>query len=657
MRRSYVWTMLCVLAVIAAPLATQFALPVGVARAEPDAPAAARHDQVVTLSPSGQIIVTDMFPQAGMIAANWNSGADTGWQYIAAGDFRGDGYEQIVAISGSRLKVFDPFAAQAGKTPVTFERTLTNSGMYELITTGDFNRDGKADIAATASSYNPNYTNNLWVYNVSANTTMYSESFAASWQAITTGDFNNDGASDLAMARNPAGNSPFLKVYNGFNWSTIAEQAYSYPWITLEAGRLASTNLPDQLALLRTGVGADLDSLLMFNVYSGGFSDVFPGQNGQWRYSPNFTSLALADLTGSKQDVIFMLRDPVDAGKVSLLMVNPANVPVPGHEIALEPGFYSWKQVRAGDVNGDGRDDIVILRSDRFRAYTQLWQNEGFTEVFGSYRTQPTGSDWPVMVLANLDGPGIPSSPTLTVSPTSLAFNVAWGNPGPQQALTIGNSGAGTIAWTAQVTQGNTWLNLGAFSGTTPGTLFVSVNSVAAGVGTHTGNIRITATTPGTLNTPQDIPVTLTVPDPGFLVYPTQMSLLQQIGAPAVTRQIEIVRPGIPTAWVATALPLSAAARLEEKLANGEAKVTDSGLMIDGVQVSPPTWLEFTPDSGTTRTVMTVNVKAGTPAGTYRGVIVIVAKDPTVTNPVQSIVVDAGVANQLSFTYLPLISR
>ena len=261
------------------------------------------------------------------------------------------------------------------------------------------------------------------------------------------------------------------------------------------------------------------------------------------------------------------------------------------------------------------------------------------------------------MVLANLDGPGIPSSPTLTVSPTSLTYNVAWGSPGPQQALTIGNSGAGTIAWTAQVTQGNTWLNLGAFSGTTPGTLFVSVNSVAAGAGTHTGRIRIIATTPGTLNTPQDVSVTLTVPDPGFIVYPTQTTILQQIGAPAVTRQIEIVRPGIPTAWVATALPLSAAARLEEKLANGEAKVTDSGLMIDGVQVSPPTWLEFTPDSGTTRTVMTVNVKAGTPAGTYRGVIVIVAKDPTVTNPVQSIVVDAGVANQLSFTYLPLISR
>ena len=198
---------------------------------------------------------------------------------------------------------------------MTFERTLTNSGSYELITTGDFNRDGKDDIAATASSYNPSYTDNLWVYNVSANSTMYFESFAAPWQAITTGDFNNDGASDLAMVRNPAGNSPYLKVYNGFDWSTIAEGAFGYPWITLEAGRLASPNLPDQLALLRSGVGSDLDSLLMFNVYYGGFSDVFPGQNGQWRYYPYFTSLALADLAGTNQDEIFMLRDPIDAGR------------------------------------------------------------------------------------------------------------------------------------------------------------------------------------------------------------------------------------------------------------------------------------------------------------------------------------------------------
>ena len=232
MRRSFVWTMLCVLVVIAAPLATQFALPVGVARAEPDAPAAVHHDEVVVLSPNGQIIVKDVFPQSGMIVANWNSGADTGWQYIAAGDFRGDGYEQIVAISGGRLKVFDPFAVQAGKTPVTFERTLDKSGSYELITTGDFNRDGKADIAATASSYNPNYASNLWVYNVSANTVLrYDGPFAVQWQAITAGDFNNDGASDLAMARNRAG-QPVLA--QGLQWLRLVDYCRRDFWLSVD---------------------------------------------------------------------------------------------------------------------------------------------------------------------------------------------------------------------------------------------------------------------------------------------------------------------------------------------------------------------------------------------------------------------------------------
>ena len=77
-------------------------------------------------------------------------------------------------------------------------------------------------------------------------------------------------------------------------------------------------------------------------------------------------------------------------------------------------------------------------------------------------------------------------------------------------------------------------------------------------------------------NSPQYIPVSLTVSDPGFVVYPTQTTIWQKIGAAAVTREIEIVRPSTPTAWVATALPLSAAAGLEEKLASGEAKVTET---------------------------------------------------------------------------------
>ena len=475
MRRSFIWTFLCVLTLIVAPLASQFALPVGVARAEPDAPAAVHHDEVVTLSPNGQIIVTDVFPQPGMVPANWNSDVDVNWQYIAAGDFRDDGYEQIVAISGGRLKVFDPFAVAAGKTKVTFECPVAAGWNYELVATGDFNRDGKDDIAATASYGS---TTTLWVYNVSSascNPPMYTTSFGAPWHAITAGDFNNDGASDLAMVRQPT----YIKVYSGLDWSTMVEGTVSnYPYITLAAGRLSSPNLPDQLALLRTGVEAKLDSLLMFNVSSySGFSDVFPGQSGNFRYDPNFTSLALGNLTASPQQLIFMLRDSQAYGKTGLLMVNPAGLYVRPFEIGFAD-YWAWKQVRTGDMDGDGLSEVVILSAARLWVFTHPQVDDNYREILGSYRLPSPGADWPVMVLANLDGPGVLATPTLSVTPASLSFNLEFGATSPPTHLTITNTGAGSsFPWQAQVTEGSDWLQIDTAQGTTPGQVNVSVKT------------------------------------------------------------------------------------------------------------------------------------------------------------------------------------
>jgi len=759
MRHSF-WRMaLCALALIVLSLPPAPAVPVDVAHAEPAAPAGYRHDQVVTLSTAGQIIVTDVVPQPGMVVANWNSGSDTGWEYIAAGSFKGDGHESIAAIGGNRLKVFDPFP-QPGQTPVTFERTL-EAGYYERIATGDFNRDGYDDIAVTVGISNP-YRNRLYVYDVKNNAQLYYEEFGATWQAIATGDFNSDGADDLAMVRNPSGASPLLKVYNGLNWSTLAEATFSFPWVTLAAGRLSSPNLPDQLALLRTGVGANLDSLIMLNVSAGAFSDVFPGQYGNFKYYPNFTSLALGDLAGNGYHEIFMLRDPVDVGRVGLLMVSPAITPPRWIEIVLETGANAWKQVRTGDLNGDGRDEVVILRGDRFRAYTQMWQNDTYVEVTGSFRVPPAGTDWPVMVLANLDGPGIPAGPTLSVSPTSLAFDlnygepsptrtlsitnagttaalqwqaqvisgsqwlrldktqgttpdqlgvsvvptvapgtyngtiritatdgavrnspvdvsvsfrltgvgllvsptildfdVAWGDPGPSQPVAINAGGASAVGWTAEILSGSGWLRINTTAGTTPSTLYVSVNTVAAGPGTHQGVIKIAATDPQVANSPQYVTVNLTVPDPGFVLYPSQVNLWQQIGAGTmVTKEIQVLRPLTPTQWVATALPLEAAAGLQEKFASGAARLDARGLVVDGQPLTAPEWLVFAPQAGTTPSAITVSVSPTlTAPGVYRAVIIAAAQDATVEEPVQFAIVNAVLADRFYYTYLPVTLR
>ena len=55
---------------------------------------------------------------------------------------------------------------------------------------------------------------------------------------------------------------------------------------------------------------------------------------------------------------------------------------------------------------------------------------------------------------------------------------------------------------------------------------------------------------------------------------------------------------------------------------------------------------------------MTVNVKPGTAAGTYRAAITVVANgDPTLTNPVQTVYVTAVVANNVYTSFLPLVMK
>ena len=251
-------------------------------------------------------------------------------------------------------------------------------------------------------------------------------------------------------------------------------------------------------------------------------------------------------------------------------------------------------------------------------------------------------------------------------TPSTLSFSVDYGAVSPIQPLTITNVGSGSsFQWKAQIIEGSLWLLLdgqtGAVQRNTPGQVNVSVRTDAVDPGTYPGKIRVTTTDPSVANNTVDIPVTLVLRDPGFAAFPSALTIWQKIGGnpppPTVTSEVRIVRPVKATQWTATALSLDATAILMEKLAIGQATVTSAGPIIDGVMVPPPAWLVFTPDQGTTPSTMTVSVKAGTAAGTYHGVIVIAAGDPSLPEGVQLVYVTAIVADHFNFTFLPVVTK
>lgn len=98
--------------------------------------------------------------------------------------------------------------------------------------------------------------------------------------------------------------------------------------------------------------------------------------------------------------------------------------------------------------------------------------------------------------------------PSILVSAASLSFagNVGQAAPSPQ-SITITNAGSGTFSYS--VSDNASWISVSPSSGSTPGSIAVSVSTTGLAVGTYSGTVTITAA--GISNSPVTIPVTLSL--------------------------------------------------------------------------------------------------------------------------------------------------
>src|SRR5437899_8080355 len=133
-----------------------------------------------------------------------------------------------------------------------------------------------------------------------------------------------------------------------------------------------------------------------------------------------------------------------------------------------------------------------------------------------------------------------PAPPALSVSPSSLSFSYQQGGSAPAaQSLSVASGGSYTAA------KSTSWLSISPTSGTTPGTVNVSVSAGMA-TGTYTDNVTITAS--GANGSPKSIPVTLTVTAaaaaPTLSVSPSLLSFSYQQGGSAPAAQSLSVASG-----------------------------------------------------------------------------------------------------------------
>jgi hypothetical protein len=216
----------------------------------------------------------------------------------------------------------------------------------------------------------------------------------------------------------------------------------------------------------------------------------------------------------------------------------------------------------------------------------------------GSVSVTGTGaSNSPVSLPVTLNVTTATTNPTINLTPSSLSFTYAVGGTAPgSKTLSLASSTGSPLSYTAAAS-GGSWLSLGSSSGSTPGSVSVSVNPTGMAAGSYNGTITVTSG--GASNSPQSVPVTLTVTSgtgSGHLTAsPRWLSFNYAAGQSAPSpKTVNVGSSGTPFSYTAAGFGGS--------------------------------WLSVSPSGGTTSGKISIAVNPdGLPTGTYAGVVQISA--------------------------------
>jgi len=125
--------------------------------------------------------------------------SDPAWSDHVVGDYDGNGFDDILSVDSATGDLIVLFSDGTRLTPSPWQ-SLPNDDAWSFVQSGDYDGDGRDDLAA----FDP-VTATWWITRGSAGTggqapvAWYTFSDASQdWGAQVTGDFNNDGKSDIA---------------------------------------------------------------------------------------------------------------------------------------------------------------------------------------------------------------------------------------------------------------------------------------------------------------------------------------------------------------------------------------------------------------------------------------------------------------------------
>ncbi len=515
-------------------------------------------DEIVYLDVAGCVIVKDtnqLSPNHELITFNSNLAGDCGYTDLATGDFNNDGDAEIVAVGNfggsGKLTIFDPVyrgADPEGTDPesnVPWKRiyTLSKSGSpITLVGAGNMNYNVPGDeIFIGYSVSEPNNINARIEVLIATNTngtawtTHINKSFGAAWDTVQVGNINGAGSDDVVLIRNiPVANGETNSLIEAHQIDSDFASIWSNGgtdrrWNSAAIGQVYAGGTGEVLAARQFPSYAPAATFFIFG-YSNGTLKEADGDGLAFFPYPQY--VFTADINGNGDDEAFFIRSlPSDASSVRLVMRNRGGDSLPAFELPLDAdnGFF---QGIGGDVDADGKDEVILLRSNILRIYQSPDSNQLYDDI--PISTKSTGNRTDSLVsVANVDGTGYSAGARLTVTPDLIVHTLQAGLADSQWIqLDVTNSGtSGVIDFVISPPSASWILDFAYDSTATPSKLYIKFDATALTPGQYLGpRITLTTNTPNVLNPTVVIPIALNVTPAVFNVAPEAISRVYMPG-------------------------------------------------------------------------------------------------------------------------------
>ncbi len=548
------WPLIAALiALLAGPLAS-LALNVAPAHA---APSADPSEEIVYIDREGVIRVLDT---QGSPLVQWFS--PTGdWNLVDLGDVNDDGDLEIVAIgedgSNTKVAVFDPVIASGAVDPNRKINGIPWATLYEttapgipgIILSDDFDsgirgdellysyRDG-ANVSHTivlnadpAGLVNGKPNGRLWKKHIE----YIDPEVGRDWRFADSGNINGIGSAEAVLvdSKNALTRFDVFDMDKGF-LRIDGKNSSSDSLRKVAVGEIIPVeNTTDEIAEIRsTKPGSE-----SLKVYKWKPADAELSTDEGIPFSPQPEYVFLADISGNgDKEVLFLRKNSLEDG-ARLIMVNEwgdDQKTLGEIEISLQDieggKDDAFKIGGGGDIDGDGRDEIIIASDSRIVVFTEpqrtMAANSRVDYVL------PTNND--VIKVGDLDVKGFIEGVMFGTDKSLVEAAVPTGTRGGSQTVSVTNI-TSNDAINFSVVQGlPAWLTVTPMFGATPTNLTFAFDATNLAVGVYQTTVQLTSNEQ-VINKPYPINVVLTVEPAALALAPSAASFIYFPCPPTVT--------------------------------------------------------------------------------------------------------------------------